>query len=87
MDRGAWQATAHGVTESDVTEHEAIQALPLGRPRLLGICPGAPGLNSEANEGSYFKQLSQVLPKSTNDQASKLYKAVSLPLVLSCSSH
>ena len=87
MDRGAWQATVHGVTESDTTEHEPIQALQLGRPQLLGICPGAPGLNSEADEGSYFKSLSGVLPMSTNNQASKLYKAVSLPLVLNCPRH
>ena len=40
---------------TQLSEHKPIQALQLGRPRLLGVCPGAPGLNSEAGEGSYFK--------------------------------
>ena len=41
--------------QTQLSEHKPIQALQLGRPQLLGVCPGAPGLNSEAGEGSYFK--------------------------------
>ena len=33
MDRGAWQATAHGVAESDMTEQISLQDGRLSRPR------------------------------------------------------
>ena len=33
MDRGAWQATVHGVTESDMTEHTHIIK------NISGLCP------------------------------------------------
>ena len=33
MDRGVWQATVHGVTESDMTEHTHIIK------NISGVCP------------------------------------------------
>ena len=33
MDRGAWQAIVHGVTESDVTKHKQIKAH--GKSRVI----------------------------------------------------
>ena len=48
MDRGAWRATVHGVTESDVTEHTHTQI----QISLLSSLPVSEGERDGEDRGS-----------------------------------